>query len=760
MSSSKSIPRALAVYEDDDTPSSQHLKEEHEDDEAVEGDSGHSKKGHNSTLSVDSTQSMPMVNEVGDVEAQNTSFATPQQQLHALREVQVEEDEDEATTSEEDERASRRMSNRSNALRPPPMILKVRRGRDVTTKVIGHHHNGGDDGSDSDGPEPVTPIPFRADISYHSSGSESESDSSSSSSSSSSNEEFGDRDSNGSSGGGRSNVALEEVKARDVSVSSFPPPVHHKPGLSGDFSDDFSGTPYTFKPRYSLERELSVEIDAPPSPQTPPKVDRSLTISQSDFPDTLDTSEAVVPFVRGSSMSPMRMNRSLPSSPTRKRTISLNVPIFPFNIKDGGISDDDCKSPVLIESESRRRPGLFRARTIETHSIKKSRFEGYKKINQYILHKKKLGKGSFGKVKLVFNTKDEQYYAMKIFSKSLLKRRRVFGRGGISDDWETTKKEIAIMKKLHHPNIVKLHEVIDDEENDNLFLVLDWVERGAVMKGVSVQDPLSEDLSRKYFRDVISGLEYLHLQRVAHRDIKPQNLLLARDGSVKIADFGVSSEFTQNDDSVNNTAGSAAFMAPEICRGDSNFSARCADIWSAGVTLYMFLFGECPWMDESQMRVYEMITNDPVVFKDHTEVSDDAKDLILKMLNKTPADRISIADIKKHPWVTKNGVWPMADLGDEDKVEVEETVTEKDVKNAWILLVKIKTRLHKRAASTRAKLESRRSSSSLTSSMSKRDSRLSSPSQSKASLLDDTSNYGSSNSLRVPSSAPSSPLPY
>merc|ERR1719293_6675 len=115
-------------------------------------------------------------------------------------------------------------------------------------------------------------------------------------------------------------------------------------------------------------------------------------------------------------------------------------------------------------------------------------------------------------------------------------------------------REIAILKKIDHPNVVKLVEVVDDPEEDNLYMAFELLEKGEILE-MPAEKPMSEEAAWTCFRDVVHGLEYLHYQKVIHRDIKPSNLLRADNGEVKIADLGVSNEFDGTDAFLTNTAG-------------------------------------------------------------------------------------------------------------------------------------------------------------------------------------------------------------
>lgn len=175
-----------------------------------------------------------------------------------------------------------------------------------------------------------------------------------------------------------------------------------------------------------------------------------------------------------------------------------------------------------------------------------------------------IGKGSYGVVRLCYSDFDQTNYAMKIISKKRVMRKAGLRRPsekGKNTGLENLQREIAILKKVDHPNVVSLNEVLDDPSEDNLYLVFELMNGGEVME---VPGPaLSEQEAKKYFIDVVLGIEYLHCQKIVHRDIKPSNLLLGEDGRIKIADFGVADVFEGDDALLNKTAGSPAFMAPE-----------------------------------------------------------------------------------------------------------------------------------------------------------------------------------------------------
>jgi [calcium/calmodulin-dependent protein kinase] kinase len=125
-------------------------------------------------------------------------------------------------------------------------------------------------------------------------------------------------------------------------------------------------------------------------------------------------------------------------------------------------------------------------------------------------------------------------------------------------------REIAVMKKLDHPNVVRLVEVINDPHHRLIYLVQEYVEKGTIMKEGWGQEGMDEELARKYMRGILRGLEYLHFQNVVHQDLKPENLLLASDDTIKISDFGTAKVIVSSDGQNHRAMGTPAFMAPEL----------------------------------------------------------------------------------------------------------------------------------------------------------------------------------------------------
>lgn len=204
------------------------------------------------------------------------------------------------------------------------------------------------------------------------------------------------------------------------------------------------------------------------------------------------------------------------------------------------------------------------------------------------------------------------------------------------------------MKKLNHPNLCGLIEVLDDPREDSLYMVMEMCKKGIIMKvGLDQRcDPYDDESCRCWFRDLILGIEYLHAQGIVHRDIKPDNCLLTNDDVLKVVDFGVSEMFEKRSEMLTTkSAGSPAFLPPELCvikHGD--ISGKSADIWSMGVTLYCLKYGHIPFERSSIMELYEAIKADPP--GDEVEKDADFKDLINRILQKDPKKRIKMPELR------------------------------------------------------------------------------------------------------------------
>ena len=262
--------------------------------------------------------------------------------------------------------------------------------------------------------------------------------------------------------------------------------------------------------------------------------------------------------------------------------------------------------------------------------------DGSVTVNGYKLGKV-LGTGAYGRVHLA--TKVGATYAVKVLKRSLVRntaklpappRRpnappRPAGGGGDSG-LEAVLREVAVMKQLQHVNLVRLFAFIDDPQHNELYLVMECVDGGHLGKCIERREVVSEETITRWLVDTAAGLRHMHANGVAHRDLKPENLLWsARERRVKIADFGTAvnggstlcgatgrGSANGADVHVQNTAGTPTFFAPEMCtlsaRSETaGYSARLADLWALGVSLYMWLYLETPYVAPTVHLLMEAI---------------------------------------------------------------------------------------------------------------------------------------------------------
>lgn len=281
----------------------------------------------------------------------------------------------------------------------------------------------------------------------------------------------------------------------------------------------------------------------------------------------------------------------------------------------------------------------------ETHKVVRAEDEnGNKTVNEYV-REYKIGSGSYGKVVLYRSRVDGKHYAIKAFHKSHLLKLRVAPSETAMTD---VLREVLIMKMLDHPNIVNLVEVIDDPEMDHFYMVLEYIEGKWVCEGSGPPGGLGESTARKYLRDIVSGLMYLHDHKIVHGDIKPDNLLVTRHGTVKIGDFSVSQVFEDDNDELRRSPGTPVFTAPECCLGVT-YRGKAADTWAVGVTLYCMVLGQYPFLGETLQDTYDKIVNNPLVLPD--DMNPQLRDLLEGILCKDPTQRLTLEAVAEHTWV-------------------------------------------------------------------------------------------------------------
>lgn len=334
-----------------------------------------------------------------------------------------------------------------------------------------------------------------------------------------------------------------------------------------------------------------------------------------------------------------------------------------------------------------------------TDCVRLSRDElGNKTINQYVVLGE-LGRGSQGKVKLAEDSETGRIVAVKIMNKSPKKQWWRFSDAAALDRIE---REIEIMKKLKHKNIVQLFEVIDDPSHNKLYLVMQYVESGPVCRmlhqdasaaaATVVSCTYAEDRVRAVVRQVVTALRYLHRHGIVHRDVKPENILLGSSDAVYLADFGVAEIFDDKHSAagsrvVSCTIGTPLFFAPEMFdtavphaeRDNASTAASttrpsrlsiCSplvddepsaplgppvDVWALGVTAFCLMFGRPPFgSTRSRVSLASEVRTQSLTFP--VPVDDIVRHFFERMLDKNPRTRLTLAQAKRHPFLTRSSL--------------------------------------------------------------------------------------------------------
>ncbi|KAN0060127.1 Protein kinase [Thecaphora frezii] len=255
------------------------------------------------------------------------------------------------------------------------------------------------------------------------------------------------------------------------------------------------------------------------------------------------------------------------------------------------------------------------------------------RIGQYTLQQT-LGTGSFGKVKLATHSLTGHRVAMKIINRRKISSLDMGGR---------VKREIQYLKLLRHPHIIKLYEVITTPSD--IIMVIEYA-GGELFQYIVDRGRMSENEARRFFQQIICAIEYCHRHKIVHRDLKPENLLLDEYLNVKIGDFGLSNIMTDGD-FLKTSCGSPNYAAPEVISGRL-YAGPEIDIWSCGVILYVMLCGRLPFDDEYIPTLFKKINGG--IYTLPSFLSQEARHLLSQMLVVDPVKRITISEIRGHPW--------------------------------------------------------------------------------------------------------------
>ena len=289
---------------------------------------------------------------------------------------------------------------------------------------------------------------------------------------------------------------------------------------------------------------------------------------------------------------------------------------------------------------------LFTIHQVPSEDIIYERYEQKAKMVGKYLVGDMLGEGSYGKVKEALDTVTLHRRAIKIMKKRKLRK--------IPHGEENVKREIWMLKRLRHKNVIELVDVLYNDEKEKMYIVLEYCVCGIhEMLEHAKDNKFPEWQAHKYFTHLIDGLDYLHRKGIVHKDIKPSNLLLNTHETLIISDFGVTEQLDMFavDDSCHTSQGSPAFQPPEVANGVDVFSGFKLDIWAAGVTLFNFTTGKYPYEGDNIYKLFENIGKGDLLIPEG--VDSILEKLIRGLLFNDFKERFSIQDIRMSLWFRK-----------------------------------------------------------------------------------------------------------
>ena len=259
----------------------------------------------------------------------------------------------------------------------------------------------------------------------------------------------------------------------------------------------------------------------------------------------------------------------------------------------------------------------------------------------FYIREKTLGHGSYGTVYLVKHKQLHRYFAMKVIKKTHKNK----------SDEESLMNEIHILRKMDHPNILKMTDFYNQKKEYDI--ITEYCQEGELFNEIKAYAPFNETIAGYYMKQILKAVCYCHGMNIVHRDLKPENILIVKrmkNGChpIKIIDFGTAKIFSKEKRETL-LIGSAYYIAPEVL--DRNYTEKC-DIWSCGVIMYILLTGRPPFGGNTDMEIMQKIKTGKFDLTKYPWgiISKEAKDLIKDLLQLNPGQRLSAEKALKHPW--------------------------------------------------------------------------------------------------------------
>ena len=269
---------------------------------------------------------------------------------------------------------------------------------------------------------------------------------------------------------------------------------------------------------------------------------------------------------------------------------------------------------------------------------------------------KDIGEGNFGKVKLSVLNATQVQYAIKILDKEKLK----------TQTKSSSFNEIEIISKLKHQNIINVEKILEDD--NNYYIIMEYCEKGELFEYIVNKEKLDEEESSIFFYQLINGVEYIHKQGFVHRDLKPENLLLTKDYKLKIIDFGLCHDF-DGTKLLKTKCGSPSYAAPEILK-DHPYDGFKTDIWCCGIILYGMSCGYLPFDGDDNLEIFRQIIKCKPEYPSF--LGEECINLLIGILTPKPKKRLSINQIKQHPFYLKGKNYYFNKYNKESEIEIEE----------------------------------------------------------------------------------------
>ncbi|XP_068851584.1 death-associated protein kinase 2-like isoform X1 [Aphelocoma coerulescens] len=258
----------------------------------------------------------------------------------------------------------------------------------------------------------------------------------------------------------------------------------------------------------------------------------------------------------------------------------------------------------------------------------------------------KLGSGHFGVVRLCRERSTGTFYAAKF-----VKTRRCWGsRLGL--ERAQVEREVAILRQLNHPNIMRLHDLFASRAE--VVLVLELISGGELFDFIAEKEMLSEEEAIEFLAQILCGVEYLHARLIAHFDLKPENIMLQEKDVpkpwIKIIDFGLAQQL-EDGITFRSLCGTPQYIAPEVINYEP--LSLATDMWSIGVITYILLSGLSPFQGETDAETLSNVVAGAYEFEERcfSQTSEMAKDFIRQLLVKEPEQRMTAAECLVHPWI-------------------------------------------------------------------------------------------------------------